>query len=615
MILTSIGQSFTHQLLCLVFIINFSLTFCFQSDYHRDQHDKPNGDDNDDQLVAIENGLVKGKLETILDRKVTSYLGIPYAEPPVGDGRFRKPKPFRTKFDGVYNATYFRPACSQKLGDEAPENLGGVSFSEDCLHLNIWVPQSDHTHRFDRHSNRHRPLKPVLFYSFASAFHKSSPARPNNRGEYLSSVGDIIVVTPNYRIGFLGFACCGQDDDDMPGNLGLYDLILALKWTRENIKHFGGDPEAITLSGSSAGGMLSILLLQSGQIPDSWINNIFIMSGIPANEVTIDSVDVSIAKTRLIAEKVNCSKVAHNNQSSSEVAPLTKDEVNCLRDLDNLTAVFKLQDSEEIISIGESIKNGLIPVYGDKLVPSSPEFTFDRGFKLNHINHKSFVIGNVENEGYWKSDFWPSSKTEAFGLLLPKLRSMLKTDSIETIKRLNQTIDFYFNSIDEKDDYMINKAINQFYSDWAFICPSIGYGQHLATQGNLVHFYLFNYVPRSYSTSNERPFGATHGDDSRLFFGHPFRDLYNYDHHDRLVSRRLMEIYSDFVKNRRLFWPPILTNKFGKVKPLRWKINGHFDDKVDIDIVHSADHCDWMNKLRNYKLYEKLDQDSIDNQL
>ncbi|XP_015793568.1 acetylcholinesterase-1-like [Tetranychus urticae] len=582
-------MSISSQLFCFIILICFPISTI---SYRTDSNNKRNG-----QLVELENGLIQGKLEKVLDTHVESYLGIPYAKPPLNELRFRKPQPFNSNYSNdVYNATYFRSACMQKYGDEAIENLGGVDFSEDCLHINIWVPHDKFVHS---------PLKPVLFYIFASSFRQSSPAKPSNGGQFLSAVGDIIVVEPNYRIGFLGFACCGENFDDMPGNLGFHDIIMALKWVRNNIRSFGGDPEAITISGASAGAMLAMMLAQTPEVPQSWFNNIFIMSGIPANGV-LDSIDVGIEKTQFILKQVGCSNSIGNYSHSF----LTEDEIECLRSA-NLTAILELQDAEQTVLIGASIKHGMIPVYGDQLLPESPELSLSS--KKFPPSHKSFVIGNVQQETSWETDYWPVNKSEAIDFLMTRLKSMLKTNNRQTLDKLKKMIYNYLGDVDENDRFKIRGAMNRFCSDWSMKCPSLYFAEKLAIKKNIVHLYIFNYVSKVYTRADgtsERPFGSRHGDDTLLIFGQPFRDPYNYNHQDRLMSKKLMKLYTDFVKNRRLPWPPVLTD--GKrVEPLYWKISGSLDS-MDIDVVRMTKQCEELNELRNHEFYDNQSVDSFE---
>ncbi|KAK7486054.1 hypothetical protein BaRGS_00022663 [Batillaria attramentaria] len=168
-------------------------------------------------------------------RRLSGYLGIPYARPPTGELRWQKPHPHPGPGEGnVFMADTFAPACPQEL-----PGLGGVTagVSEDCLTLNVYVPTTVDSPR------------PVMVFIHGGALFMGEAAM--YRPFKLVADGDVIVVTIQYRLGALGFLSTG--DDTLPGNLGLWDQNLALRWVKDNIRAFGGDDEVVTLFGESAG--------------------------------------------------------------------------------------------------------------------------------------------------------------------------------------------------------------------------------------------------------------------------------------------------------------------------------------------------------------------------
>ncbi len=160
----------------------------------------------------------------------TAYLGIPYALPPVGELRFRKPVEVDA-IPGRYDR--FGPASYQWGSDEP--------MSEDCLYLNLYVPEGA------------KDL-PVLFWIHGGASIVGSGSRPEYDGRALSREG-IIVVTFNHRLGALGFLAHPSltAEQGVSGNWGVWDIVAAWNWVRRNIRQFGGDPDRITLGGQSAG--------------------------------------------------------------------------------------------------------------------------------------------------------------------------------------------------------------------------------------------------------------------------------------------------------------------------------------------------------------------------
>ena len=190
----------------------------------------------------------QGALQGLRDGGVFAWLGVPYAQPPVGARRFLPPAPAQP-WTGVRDAVDYGAACPQKVF--GPQSSLGPRLDEDCLTLNIWSPAPDGRKR------------PVMVWIHGGAFVMGS-ARMFS-GAHLAAQGDIVVVAINYRLGVLGFANFGEalGDDRIESNLGLRDQVEALRWLRDNIAAFGGDPARVTISGESAGSMSVSLLMQA----------------------------------------------------------------------------------------------------------------------------------------------------------------------------------------------------------------------------------------------------------------------------------------------------------------------------------------------------------------
>ncbi|MCY4130440.1 MAG: carboxylesterase/lipase family protein [Gammaproteobacteria bacterium] len=189
-----------------------------------------------------------GSLRGLLHDDVLHFRGIRYAQPPTGPRRFLPPLP-TTSWSGVLDATEFPNRCSQPPMAYLGETVG--SPSEDCLFLNIVTPAVNGIGR------------PVLFWIHGGAFINGSAN--DYDGSVLAAQGDVVVVTINYRLGLLGFLDLSSLSSEFTGSgsNGILDQILALKWVRDNIADFGGDPENITIFGESAGGHSVMSLLAS----------------------------------------------------------------------------------------------------------------------------------------------------------------------------------------------------------------------------------------------------------------------------------------------------------------------------------------------------------------
>jgi para-nitrobenzyl esterase len=170
------------------------------------------------------------------------FRGIPYAAPPIGEFRWREPQPL-ARWAGVRRAADFGPRCMQLPSNREAFRSG--QMSEDCLHLNIWAPARA----------GHEKL-PVLVYFHGGGFDAGDGSEGRYDGANLAARG-IVMVTVNYRLGVFGFLSMPESARESPhgggGNYGLLDQVAALRWVRENIAAFGGDPEQVTIGGESAG--------------------------------------------------------------------------------------------------------------------------------------------------------------------------------------------------------------------------------------------------------------------------------------------------------------------------------------------------------------------------
>lgn len=203
---------------------------------------------------------------------VSVWRGIPFAAPPVGDARGRAPRPV-VPWSGVRDATRFgfiAPQDDQRTSG-ITTRAGGPEQNEDCLNLNVWSPGAPS-------SEGGRPLRPVLVWFHGGANVSGASSLPDYDGASLSTRGDLVVVTANYRLGALGFGdfssfdrgagAVGRDGrsglagrDGFDSNLALRDAVAALQWVRGNIAAFGGDPARVTIMGESAGASMVTTLL------------------------------------------------------------------------------------------------------------------------------------------------------------------------------------------------------------------------------------------------------------------------------------------------------------------------------------------------------------------
>lgn len=276
-------------------------------------------------IVKVEGGLLQGV--TSASNDVTVFRGVPYAAPPVGDLRWKRPQPV-VKWKGVKKADTFSKICWQ------PGNAVGTFYgnefywkeqpeqSEDCLYLNIWTPANAVAHQGCK--------LPVAFWIHGGAYF-------NGYGHEITMDGDawakrgVILVTINYRLGIFGFLAhpdlSAETPDDTSGNFGTYDQVTALKWVHDNIAQFGGDPENITVLGQSAGAA-SIKNLVSSPLSKDLIRNAIIQSGGGISESTSSVVGQKQAEE---TGKTFMDKFGYKTLKEMRAAP-AEDLLRCFKD-------------------------------------------------------------------------------------------------------------------------------------------------------------------------------------------------------------------------------------------------------------------------------------------
>ncbi|WP_428741908.1 carboxylesterase/lipase family protein [Tenacibaculum sp.] len=193
--------------------------------------------------VKVNQGIVEGTVEDSL----IVFKGIPFAQPPVGELRWRAPQPAKN-WEGILKTNRFAPAPMQ--GGNPPSGK-----SEDCLYLNIWTPAKTADAKV-----------PVLVWIYGGGFAFGATSEPIYNGKNLAKKG-VVLVSIAYRVGELGFLAhpelSAESPENVSGNYGLLDMIAGLQWVKDNIAAFGGDPNKVTIFGESAGGIAVSMLSAS----------------------------------------------------------------------------------------------------------------------------------------------------------------------------------------------------------------------------------------------------------------------------------------------------------------------------------------------------------------
>ncbi|XP_065285434.1 acetylcholinesterase-1-like isoform X3 [Dermacentor albipictus] len=467
-------------------------------------------------LVYTRQGAVTGIRLKERGKLIDAYLGIPYAQPPLAAMRFRRPLPPRPWYD-VLNATEFNPGCVQTdlpLGRGAVFNLSGTI--EDCLYLNLWTPERTCLTKL---KNPCKKLLPVLVYLYGGFFGWGTASAFIFDGVFLAARANVVVVTFNYRVNILGFM--NASIPDAPGNMGLYDQVEALRWVRANVEFFGGDPNAVTLVGQSAGA-ISISYHMMSPMSKGLFHRAVMLSGTPSSLAYVDSIDQN-DNFRRIGRSLGCVDYSLPWHLQKE------DMVECLRRVDAHRLVDDAMSSLAYRYIT------VLPSYGDEFLPNNPVEN-DR-IKLNV---KEVLLGNTRDEGALFLEVFAAQYGFQIGDVDGLTALVLSIKALFNIKLTESRAlaNAYIEEDDVENPLAALKGIKNSLDDGGFECPADVFSE-LAVKNNVtVYRFLFDHRP---SWSPWHPsVGATHNDDIVFFLGTLHSDLKAVN---ETASRDLLAVY------------------------------------------------------------------------
>ncbi|XP_046916686.2 fatty acyl-CoA hydrolase precursor, medium chain [Dermatophagoides farinae] len=514
-----------------------------------------------DRIVSLKNGArVRGKIDTSASNKgMYFFKSIRFGEVPV---RFGLPKMARP-WSGIYDATFSRGGCAQ--------GLPFISRIEECLFINIWQP-------FDR-NNLNFELKPVIVYFYGSGFNFGNINILSTQlfdGGRIADLGDCVFVTVQYRLGSFGFLYAGTDR--APGNQGVHDMILSLRWIQENIDRFGGDPRNVTVFGQSAGSM-SISTMIISPLARGLFHRAIMRSG-SINEYLAYSPENSLKNSKKFAKRMKCP--IHNMDMM----------VDCLQNKSVEELTFKTL-SFNLPAIFEGKQMFLM--YGDKggIMPERPSKMLAKGI----YNPVDLISGFTYGELGTITTY-----------ILPELINGIRKFTYDDMKRLfrkslmalqgppdyiRHIFNFYTKNLREYPaNTELRRTLVDTLSDGIMICPTylftLKYAQMLSRNSsntNRVYSYRFDHFsPYMMLVLCFRWMGPCHGADVPIMFGmaaSPNLLPIIFTSTDTKISKQIIRTWVNFARHGKpgahldgLEWPEFRSTnqRFGDNKTqIAWK--------------------------------------------
>ena len=341
-----------------------------------------------DEPVEVASGMVLGQADT--ETATCSWLGIPYAAPPVGELRWKAPAPV-PDWEGVYKADTLSNRCAQKGLMKMLDSDKFGEISEDCLYLNVWRPEKS------------GPF-PVMVWIHGGGYTGGTANSEMYWGDRLADAGDVVLVSMNYRLnvfGFLAHPALREDDPDAStGSYGSLDQVAAIQWVQDNIEFFGGDPNNVTIFGESAGGW-SVCTMLASPLNKGKIHGAVLESG---GCIASASLEKGYEQARGVAEKLGCGF----------------DDLDCMR----------AASMEDLLEASGSQLDGFVwvPHHDGHLLTSSPLDMISDG----DYNKVPFIAGFNRDEVDAPIKLLPTMKYKMFNNYPKMYRDLLGMDEEES---------------------------------------------------------------------------------------------------------------------------------------------------------------------------------------
>ncbi|XP_033724926.1 acetylcholinesterase-like [Pecten maximus] len=498
--------------------------------------------------VQTTHGKIVGYVQEMFGKKIKTFLGIPFAMPPTGNLRFKRPLPVES-WIGVLNTTSWHNACYQmpflsfvgKVGEEGEAIWNPKTpMSEDCLYLNIWVPV-----------NVEIPIKSTMVWIFGGGFVTGTSALELYDGTALAAYADIIVVSINYRLGPLGFLYYGNEE--APGNVGLLDQVLALQWINKNIENFGGVPNDITLFGESAGAASVSYHLMS-EMSQPLFQRAIMQSGTCLSHWAHVSPETALTYAKLLAKQMNCS-----SDDDSDV-------MHCLQNADAKI----MSDIQWQLPI-TFLTFPIVPTTDNHFIKQSPQ----EFLRAGRFPDKSLLMGVNSDESVYFLNYylydkigWPSSHFNR-SLFLDSIPMVVSDNGLSKVaadRRHRPLVDSILQQYET--DYLPGTAKNYMNilddigGDFAFKCPVIEFAQEFSrSKRGSPQVFMYSFEHRSETNPWPAWTGVLHGDEIEYVFAVPVND-HRRSSEERQLSIAMVEYWTNFAKygdpgngNRATRWP------------------------------------------------------------
>lgn len=477
-------------------------------------------------IVETQYGEIIGKTTQFLDENdgfqtVYSFLGVPFASPPVNELRFEPPQRPAAWKPRTYNATFFRNVCPQKnlsyfeksIRNVWPEFSWENDSNEDCLYLNIFTPGNKPSNASHFH--------PVIMFIHGGSYAFGTTARHTTPGEVLPRLG-VVLVTIQYRLGPFGFMTAG--DGVARGNWGMLDQVEALKWIKENIEVFGGDPNRVTILGVSSGGA-SVGLHILSPLSEGLFHRAITESGVEFSPFAFNSVKKAIDKTNITAGKLSCDTTS------------SKRMMDCLRS----------KSAQSIIDKFDWRNTG--PIIDRYFIYDTPK-NLRRSGKFNKV---PLISGFNSHEGAHNTpqEFHPPRDITTSVLrefINNFVENHILQDNNKTTVIIEDAIEFQYTPWSKTPDSpSLRQEIVNIMSDYYVAAPTLGV---LGIHSALAPTYMFEFNHRSAESDTDAWRGVAHGENTPYVFGAPFLNstALNFTNEDRNISRLIMTLYANFAK-------------------------------------------------------------------